>query len=383
MAGARKRILFVDDEPQLTDALSSRLHDYRAQWDMVFLNEATVALDYAVNHDLDTIITDVRMPVMDGLELIARLREQPRHRLTPIVVLTGDGDKDLKRHALDAGADDLLNKPVVLEDLVARLRSALRLKEQQDQLQAANALLESRVAQRTQQLAMSRLDIILRLARAAEYRDEDTGNHIVRVGLYSSILARGLGLPTDVTKQLLVAAPLHDVGKIGIPDGILLAQRKLTDEEWQTMKRHAEIGYSILTEPSPIFEAFTTATGEAAGPSDTNPLVRCAATVALTHHEKYQGGGYPRGLSGEQIPIEGRIVALADVYDALSSDRPYKRAFPEPQVVEMLAQCVGPHLDPAVHAVFVRERETFRQIREQYGDNATHAPAGDGCSRAD
>ncbi|MBI2297351.1 MAG: response regulator [Armatimonadetes bacterium] len=366
----RKRILFIDDEEQITSALESRLHRYRDQWELVFLNNSQEAVAYAAEHDLDTVITDIRMPGLDGYGVVARLREMPRHVSTPIIVLTGNAEADQKRRALDAGADDLLNKPVLTEDLVARLQSALRIKEQQDQLRDANRLLEARVDERTRELANSRLDIILRLARAAEYRDEDTGFHIVRVGLYAKVLAEGLGLPPDLADQLILAAPLHDVGKIGVPDSILLARRRLTEDEWVIMRAHASIGHGILTEASPIMAAFATARGQTGEPPDRNPLIQCAASIALTHHEKFDGSGYPRGLSGEAIPIEGRIAALADVFDALSSERPYKPAFPESQVLDILRAGCGSHFDPGVYAAFERVADTFRQIRAHYTDAA-------------
>ncbi len=363
-----RRILFIDDEEQITRTLNLLLGRRHRDWDLVFQNDPRQALAYAAENDLDTIVTDISMPVLTGFEVIERLRAMPRHAGTPIIVLTGNAEADQKRRALDTGADDLLSKPVLLEDLTARLQSALRIKEQQDLLRDANRLLEARVAERTQQLAQSRLDILLRLGRAAEYRDEDTGHHIVRVGLYAKMLALELGLPREFADRLVMAAPLHDVGKIGVPDSILLAPRRLSPEEWAVMQTHPQIGWGILSEVSPVLSSLTTIEGQALEPVADNPLLECAATIALTHHEKFDGSGYPRSLAGESIPIEGRIVALADVYDALSSERPYKPPFPEEKVLAIIAEGSGSHFDPAVAAAFGRRREQFDEVRRRYND---------------
>jgi putative two-component system response regulator len=311
------------------------------------------------------------MPEMDGFELLRQIREEHGRLDIPIIVVTGLGDAALKRRALDLGATDLLSKPVSREDLIARVQSALRIKSQQDELKAYNERLERLVAERTQELADSRLDVLWRLGKAAEYRDKDTGQHIVRVSLYCRALAEALGLDRESSEAIFLTSPLHDVGKIAIPDAILLKLGKLNDIEWAMMKRHCETGAQILCDESLGMKVYF----ELQGRSDSIrrqvvPLLRTAATIALSHHERWDGSGYPQGLVGEAIPLEGRIVALADVYDALSSRRPYKPALSEAEVIAILHDEADGHFDPTVYAAFERLVGTFREIRRIYADEA-------------
>jgi putative two-component system response regulator len=249
----------------------------------------------------------------------------------------------------------------------------LQIKSQQDELKAYGKSLELLVAERTQELADSRLDVLWRLGKAAEYPDEDTGQHIVRVSLYSLTLAEALGFERQTSENLFLTSPLHDAGKIGIPDGILLKPGKLNEIECAVMQRHCEIGAQILCDESLGMRSYLQLQGRK-GDIDhqTVPILQTAATVAMSHHERWDGAGYPRGLAGETIPLEGRIVALADVYDALSSKRPYKEAFPEEDMVATLKCEAGRHFDPAVHAAFERVAETFREIRHTYTDERIH-----------
>ena len=205
----------------------------------------------------------------------------------------------------------------------------------------------------------SRLSIVCRLGMAAEFRDEDTGNHVVRVGCYSLAVAAALGMPPSFLDMLLLAAPLHDIGKIGVPDSVLLKPGPLSDEEWVVMQRHCEIGERILREESKaVFPMFDWYTQESQGLKEAlgnhDPLLEMAASVALTHHEKWNGSGYPRRLAGEAIPLESRIVAIADVYDALTSDRPYRGARPEEEALSIIETTAGSHFDPGVHAAFLQ-----------------------------
>ncbi len=216
-----------------------------------------------------------------------------------------------------------------------------------------------RFEQQDVDLAQTRMSIVCRLGMAAEFRDEDTGNHVVRVGCYSRAVAAAMGMPRSFLEMLLLAAPLHDIGKIGVPDSVLLKPGPLSDEEWAVMQRHCEIGECILREESkavvPSFDWYATesrAVKEALGSRD--PMLEMAASVALTHHEKWDGSGYPQGLAGEAIPLESRIVAIADVYDALTSNRPYRAARPEEEALTIIEATVGSHFDPRVHAAFLR-----------------------------
>jgi len=336
---------------------------------MTFFDSPHAALAELLGSDFDAVVTDAQMPGMDGLQLIRRLRQAEQTRDVPIIVLTGSSDRDLKRRALDLGATDLLNKPIVAEDLVARLRSVLRLKAYQDELKCQNDLLEQKVRERTRQLEASRLDIIWRLGKAAEFRDEDTGNHILRVGYFSRVIAETLGLNRDFADRLFLASPLHDIGKLGIPDSILLKPGKLTEDEWHIMRQHCEIGAAILQQHSnmgSVFQQWDSHEFSTTCESLENPILEMAASIALTHHEKWNGKGYPRGLAGEEIPLVGRIVAISDVYDALTSERPYKPAFSEEEVLANIQEGVGQHFDPEVAAAFDSSFEKIRAIRSEF-----------------
>lgn len=367
----KKQILFIDDEPAILNSLRRILRRKRDVWDMTFLACPNAALEQLLRSDFDAVITDIQMPGLDGLQLLHRLRQAEQTRDVPVIVLTGLADRDLKRKALDLGATDLLNKPVEAEDLMARLRSVLRLKTYQDELKTRNELLEQKVRERTSQLEASRLDIIWRLSTAAEFRDEDTGNHILRVAFFSRAIAQALGLERDFVGRLFLAAQLHDIGKIGVPDSILLKPGKLTEDEWRIMRQHCEIGAVILQQHSNLERAFEEWGSQEFGTaceSLENPLLEMAATVALTHHEKWNGDGYPHGLAKEEIPLAGRIVAVSDVYDALTSKRPYKSALSEEEALAIIREGVGEHFDPEVYAAFDMSVERIRAIRNEYSD---------------
>ncbi len=366
----RMHVLFVDDDGHVLEAFQRILRSQEPVWAMRFFSDPREALAYLVDHEVDTIVTDIQMPEIDGFELIRRVREELRRPDVPIIVVTGLGDATLKRRALNLGATDLLNKPVSREDLIARVHSALLIKSQQDELKAYSESLEQLVAERTRELLDSRLDILWRLGKAAEYRDEETGRHIIRVSLYCRALAEALGLDEETTEAIFVASPLHDVGKIAIPDAILLKPGKLDDREWSVMKGHCEAGARILCDDSLGMKVYRELQGRGdLSRREVVPLLRTAATIALSHHERWDGSGYPRGLRGTAIPLEGRIVALADVYDALSSRRPYKPPMAESEIIDTLKAGVGAHFDPQVHAAFARLAGAFREIRQTYVDD--------------
>jgi len=348
---------------------------------MTFLNCPHVALAKILWGKFDAVVTDVQMPGMNGLQLLQRLRQNEKTQDVPVVILTGLADHDLKREALNLGATDLLNKPVVVEDLLARLRSVLRLKAYQDDLKQQKELLELKVRERTSQLEASRLDIIWRLGKAAEFRDKDTGNHILRVGYYSRTIAESLGLDRDFVDRIFLAAPLHDIGKLGVPDSILLKQGKLTADEWQIMRQHCKNGAAILQQNSNTRNTFQEQGNQEFSlmyESLENPILEMAASIALTHHEKWDGTGYPHGLVGKEIPLEGRIVAISDVYDALTSERPYKRAFSEEKAVAFIREDVGLHFNPEVYTALISSLERIGEIRREFPreHGAAHAVTG-------
>jgi putative two-component system response regulator len=357
-----KHLLFVDDEIKVLDALRRMLRAKRELWDCHFATGVDEALETIAAFELDAIISDVNMPGKTGLDLLRIVKADERTKLVPMLMLTGNTDVNIKREALELGATDFLNKPFDFAELTARLQNVLALKGFQDEIRAHNADLEQKVADRTFQLEQSRRDIILRLAKAAETRDADTGNHIVRVGLVAKLLSRGLGFDREFQEKMMLTAPLHDVGKIGIEDEILRKPGPLTIEERLRMQEHCRLGAEILTEDlGPLFERF----GELGQAAPCNDLLAVAARIAQHHHERWDGKGYPNGLSGEDIPIEARIVAVADVYDALRSRRPYKEDFGPDETLDVISSGAAKHFDPQIVSVFV---EMFDRIEELVAD---------------
>ncbi|MEX2315549.1 MAG: HD domain-containing phosphohydrolase, partial [Pirellulales bacterium] len=287
--------------------------------------------------------------------------------------LTAATDRETKLRALELGAADFLGKPLDPSELVARVRNVLAVKEYQNRLQNYSKDLEAAVRQRTTELEASRQDVIHCLARAAEYRDDDTGYHIIRVGKYARLLGKALGMSDDESDVLEQAAQLHDVGKIGIPDAVLLKPGKLTSEEFQVMRTHCGFGQHILNPVSSEEEEVLRRHAEVGAKIlevGTSPVLVMAERIAMTHHEWWDGSGYPLKLAGEEIPLEGRITAVADVFDALSSKRCYKEAFPLDKCFDIMQSERGTHFDPAVLDAFLQMRREASQIQREYAEEA-------------
>lgn len=367
-----RRVLFVDDERNILDGLARMLRCMRGEWEMDCAESVDQALEFLREADYDAVVSDINMPGRDGFDLLREIRCDERTVDVPVIILTGNAERSLKSEALNLGATDLLNKPVAREDLVARVRSVLRLKAYEDKIKRDRDTFEARVRKRTADLERSRIEMIWRLGKAGEFRDSDTGNHVVRVGYYSLELAKTLGLDSAVATRLFITAPLHDLGKIGIPDHILLKPGKLTPDEWVSMKQHARIGAEILkcnVMGRGRAEVLGGVTLNEASLLGGEPLTEMASSIALNHHERWDGGGYPSGLTGDEIPIEARVAMVADVYDALSSKRPYKEAFPESKVLAIMRHGTGTQFDPEVFAAFERSMGVFRQIASDFGDD--------------
>ena len=362
---AKNTVLIVDDDPAILAAYKRFLRRARDEWDVDCESCPQAAWKRIQQESFDVVVSDVQMPGITGLQLLDMVKNNPATHEVAFIIVTGGDDEGLKRQALDLGAADLLSKPVHMDDLVARLRSVLRAKRYEDALKEHMKMLEQRVRERTAELNASRLDILWKLGKAAEYRDSDTGNHIIRVGAYSRVVAKALGFDDHFCDTLFLAAPLHDVGKIGVPDAILLKKGRLSEEEQAEMQRHCEKGHSILSDPCKVTAAAVRYCGvsssEVSFSSAQNPLIELAASIALSHHEMWDGGGYPYGLAGQAIPIEGRIVAVADVYDALRSQRPYKSAFSVARSLEIIREKSGSHFEPAVVEAFLSR---FSEIGE-------------------
>lgn len=371
MTTKTQRILFVDDEPNFLAGLRRMLRRYQEFWDLDFASGVDDALERITQSSYDVVVSDVNMPLKSGFDLLTALQESPGTKNIPVIILTGNAETDQKRRALDLGATDLLNKPVNEQDLVARLRSVLRLKSYQDALEAQNEILEEKVRERTLDLELARQDMVWRLAKAGEFRDEETGAHVIRVACYSRILASKRGLGTSVTDLVFRASPLHDIGKIGIPDSILLKSGPISPEERNTMQRHCEMGASILLEQPKAIRAFVDAKAPLAQSMNLdcgNDLRNMAAEIAMSHHERWDGTGYPRRLAQADIPVSGRIVALADVYDALRTRRSYKPAFDVPKTFAIMREGAGSHFDPDLFQTFELVVDDFEHVRSEYLD---------------
>ncbi len=348
-------ILVVDDHASNVEMLSGLL-DVGGFSNVFGTTDAIQGLAMAEVGSYDLVLLDMRMPKLDGIEFIRRLRAHDAADRPAIIVLTAQTDDETRRNALNAGARDFITKPFKLWELLQRVRNALEIQILYRRTRQLNDELEERVVVRTAELKDTRADVIRRLSAAAEFRDNETGQHIARMSVFAHHLALKLGLPEAEAVNIRDAAPLHDIGKIGIPDAILLKRGRLDAAEWEIMKRHAEIGGQILV-------------------GGKSPLLTLARTIALSHHEKWDGSGYPRGLKGEAIPIAGRIVAVSDVFDALTSERPYKPAWSVDDAVAYMLEVSGSHLDPALVGLFHRELPAILTFRERFRDQAASATA--------
>jgi putative two-component system response regulator len=329
----QSRILIVDDQ-QPNVLLLERLLAAHGFVNVTGTTRSDLAERYCAEVDPHLLVLDLQMPEPDGFEIMRRLHyAHDGSTLMPIIVLTADYTDETKRRALASGASDFLHKPVDAIEVILRIKNLLSTRLLQLELNTHNVLLEQRVAERTSELEHARVEIIKRLAHAAEYRDDETGEHTQRVGRTAALIADQLVLPQDDVARIQQAAPLHDVGKLGISDAILLKPGKLTTSEFEIMKTHAAIGADILS-------------------GSQSKLLQVGELIARTHHERWDGTGYPDGLHGEQIPLQGRIVALADVFDALTHSRPYKHAWPTDQALKEIHRLNGHHFDPAIVAAF-------------------------------
>jgi len=375
------RFLIVDDEPLNIDVVRGFL-EIDGYWNFICTTQPSECEALLDEHDPDIVLLDIQMPEMNGFDVLKMIRGSRRHTTLPVVILTSSTDDETRIKALKLGATDFLTKPVRHAEMTARVRNVLTVKAHQDHLKNYSRELEAAVARRTAQLEASRKDVVRCLARAGEYRDDDTGQHVLRVGRYARLIGEQLGFSKNVLDVLEPAAQLHDVGKIGIPDSILLKPGKLTDDEFVTMRRHCEYGAAIVApmagcEPSDcepgsesrleeLRQFLKLSPGLAGGLA--SPLLEVACRITLTHHERWDGTGYPFGLAGVEIPIEGRITAVADVFDALSSERPYKRAFELDVCLKILHEGRGSHFDPTCLDAFLSRLDDVQRVQKELAD---------------
>jgi putative two-component system response regulator len=369
---SRQQILIVDDEELNIRVVRKYLHT----WGFEFVNSTTEPTEAVQRIRLDRpdlILLDVMMPEVSGLEILRELRSDPLTRHLPVIILTAHTEDEVKQQALELGANDFLGKPIVPAELLPRVRNLLALRAHQSWLERTSEYLEEEVLRRTAALVRAEKNIVNCLARAAEYRDNETGRHIVRVGRYAALIARAIGMSPDYIALIEDAAKLHDVGKIGIPDSILLKTETLDPDEYKTIKGHCEAGGMILREIREEDEEFSSFRrhvkigAKILGAADS-PLLAMASRIAMTHHEWWDGTGYPFGLAGEQIPLEGRITAVADVFDALSTRRPYKQAYPLEHCYQILRDWSGTHFEPRLVDVFLQHKDEAVAIQMSCSD---------------
>ncbi len=352
------QILVVDDEEPIRKMLQQAV--FCAGYECAIAGSGKEALEIMKALAVDVVITDIRMPDMSGIQLLSEVKERFD---SDVIVMTGYVEDFTYDKIIEKGASEFVHKPLSLKEFLVRLKRVLRernllaeRKRNHEELKIANiklleyttelnnTIIDLRAVHK--ELKAAYLDTINRLVMAAEYKDEDTGDHIIRMSRYSALIARKLGLPLEDVQHILYAAPMHDVGKIGIPDNILLKQGRLSREEFEIVKTHTTIGARILAD-------------------SRADILRYACEIALTHHERWDGRGYPRGLSGTQIPITGRIVGLADVFDALTSIRPYKDPYPVEIALDLIRRERGKHFDPDVLDVFLHGIDEILTIKEE------------------
>jgi putative two-component system response regulator len=344
------KILIVDDEPGNIHVLERMLnsagyHNITSTTD----GRSTPGLYQSMHPDL--ILLDIRMPGFNGFDVMSALSALEKESYLPILVLTAQLDTETRLKAIKAGAKDFVNKPFIMEEMLARINNLLEVRMLHNSLHSDKKTLQTRVVESSQELRQYQVEIIHRLARAAEYRDNETGMHVIRISKLCERLARGMGLDDHECHLIRHASPMHDIGKIGIPDHILLKSGKLTAKEWGIMKTHADIGALILS-------------------GSESEFLQMAEVIAGSHHERWNGHGYPRGLKGEEIPLVSRIVAVCDVFDALTSDRPYKEAWSvENTVAEMKSQS-GKLFDPNVLKTFMDLLPEMVDIVQQFSDTS-------------
>jgi two-component system response regulator RpfG len=349
LPSARNTVMVVDDQSTGRAILEQVVRSLDERVAVEGFARPVDAVVWAARHVSDLVLVDYMMPEMDGIEFVKRLRALPGYEHVPIVMVTVHDDRKVRYAALDAGITDFLTKPVDARECLARCRNLLTLRRQQLALEDRRRLLEHMVEDATHEVREREKETLLRLARAGEFRDEETGYHLIRMARYSRLIADALGLNHDEAETVELAAPLHDIGKIGIPDQILLKRAKLDAAEWQVMQRHPVIGHEILK-------------------GSASKYVRMGALIALGHHEKYDGSGYPNGLVGDHIPLCARIVAVADVYDALTSVRPYKSAWSSDEALQYVASQAGRHLDPRLVEGFAALKREVLQIQNEWRD---------------
>ena len=351
-------IVIVDDQTSARTMLRHILEDISPELDVIDFGDPQQALRWCEDNRPDLLLLDYRMPVIDGLEFARRFRKPLLHRDVPIVLVTVVGDEPIRQAALDAGVIDFLVKPVRPRELRARCRNLLQLRQQSESIKQRALSLEQRLLSSMHEVEERERETLNRLARAIEYRDSGTSANLARLAAIAGLVAEQLGMFEDEVRMIELAAPLHDIGKIAIPDSVLLKPGPLDEAQIVQMREHPRIGHELLT-------------------GSQSRFIQMGATIALRHQERFDGSGYPDGLVGDQIPLEARIVAVADVFDALVSVRPYKRAWTIDEALEYIAAHSGTLFDPACVAALLKDRDRVEAICSRFGPPAPEPGAGE------
>jgi two-component system, response regulator RpfG len=349
LSGKKSSVVIVDDQSTGRRILEQVIRGVDEDLEVRTFSDPFKALSWIRSQPTDLIVTDYKMPAMDGIALIRHVRSIPACSDIPIIVVTVVEDVRIRYAALDAGATDFLSRPIDQYECRARCRNLLTLRKQQLIIRNRAKWLEDQVAIATREVQARERETLLRLGKAGEYRDQQTGNHVLRIARYSRLIAEALGLPRSVCEDIELAAPMHDIGKIGIPDAILLKDAPLNEREFEVMKTHTRIGYEILKD-SP------------------SRRILLGAAIALNHHERYDGLGYPQGLQGDTTPLPARIVAVCDVYDALTSARPYKGPWPASEAINYIRQRSGSQFDPACVEAFLGRLQEVAETQQTLSD---------------
>jgi two-component system, response regulator RpfG len=336
-------VLIVDDQSTSRAILSQIIKSLNPKLHVVEKKNPEDALTWASNNTADLILVDYVMPEMHGIDFVRMVKTLPSYAFVPIIMITIKKDTDTRIEALDAGVTDFLSKPIDVQECSARSKNLLVMRQQQLSLENRSQILEGLVTSATHEIRAREKETIMRLARIGEYKDYETSRHLIRMSLYVKALAEASGLTPDEVELLELAAPLHDIGKVGIPDSILLKAGPLNDEELAVMRTHPTIGYNVLLD-SP------------------SKYLQKGAEIAHSHHEKYDGTGYPKKLKGKKIPISARIVALADVFDALTTKRPYKEPWTIEETLAFIEKESGKHFDPDLVELLLKVRPRFEKI---------------------
>lgn len=345
----QRKVLIVDDESTGRTILAKIIQQAEEDVSVESFDNPLQALSWLDTNHPDLIITDYRMPDINGVELIRQIREKPTCHDIPIMMITVVSEKSVRYDALEAGATAFLTRPIDQIECRTSCRNLLKLHEQQSIIQDRADWLARQVDVATQQIVSREQETLLRLAKAGEYRDEDTGYHVVRMAKYSREIAEELGLSAIECDEIQYAAPMHDIGKIGIPDNVLLKPGKFELNEWQVMQRHTSIGHGILS-------------------NSQSRYIQTGSIIALNHHERFDGTGYPNGLAGKDIPLVARIVAVADVYDALVSNRPYKQAWLVKDAQDYLRKHAGTQFDPSCVEAFFERLANIEKVQKDFSD---------------